>query len=46
MKDPVEDWKKCVRQAKRRLGIPVDSFIMVKGRLLKEAQKCYCAMGY
>ena len=42
----IKDWKKCVKRAKKNLGIPTDSFIMVNGKLLKEAQKCYCAIGY
>lgn len=40
------DWKKCIKLAKKRLGIDENSFVMVKGALLKEAQRCYCAMGY
>lgn len=43
--DPVEAWKKCVRKAKKKLGI-TDKFTLIKGNLLKEAQKCYCAMGF
>ena len=45
-KAPITDWKKCVKMAKKRLGMDADSFVLVKGALLKEAQKCYCAMGY
>ena len=42
----IKDWKKCIKRAKKNLGIPTDSFVMVKGKLLKEAQKCYCSIGY
>lgn len=43
--DPIEDWKACVKKAKKKLGI-TDKFVMIKGPLLTEARKCYCAMGY
>ena len=48
MRNPkaINDWMICVQQAKKKLGIPRDSFVMVKGKLLLEAQKAYCAMGY
>jgi hypothetical protein len=38
----MNSWDKAVKEAKKRLGIPADSFIIVKGKLLKEAQKIYC----
>ena len=45
MKDSVEDWKKCVKKAKKIHGTKY-KFVMIKGPLLKTAQLCYCAMGY
>lgn len=42
----LDDWKKCVEHAKKRMGLSADSYVLVKGALLKEAQKAYCAMGY
>ena len=42
----IRDWKKCIKKAKKKLGIPTDQFVLVKGKLLKEAMKCYCASGY
>ena len=45
-KASLDDWKKCVAHAKKRLGLSADSYVLVKGSLLKEAQKAYCAMGY
>jgi hypothetical protein len=48
MKDQqvMKDWKKCVKKAKSKTGVPKDSFTLIKGATLKEAQKCFCAMGY
>lgn len=43
---PLSKWKKCVNRAKRKVGVPTKSFVMLKGELLKEARKCYCASGY
>ena len=42
----LDDWKKAVAHAKKRLGLSADSYVLVKGALLKEAQRAYCAMGY
>lgn len=42
----LRDWNRCVKKAKRNMGIPRDSFIMVKGSLLRETQRLFCAMGY
>jgi len=42
----LRDWNRCIKQAKKSLGIPTDSFIIVKGKLLKETQRRFCAMGY
>ena len=46
MTKAIDDWLKAVKIAKKRLAIPVDSYKIVQGPLLKEAQKVYCAMGY
>lgn len=42
----IKDWIECVQEAKKKLGQNDKSFTMIKGGLLKEAQKCYCAKGY
>ncbi len=42
----ITDWKKCVALAKVRNGISKNTYVLLRGRLLKEAQKYYCAMGY
>jgi len=42
----MRDWNKCIRKAKKNLGIPRDSFVIVKGQLLRESQRIFCAMGY
>jgi len=42
----IRDWNICVRKAKKNLGIPRDSFMIVKGQLLRETQRLFCAMGY
>jgi hypothetical protein len=42
----IKDWMDCVQEAKRKLGVPVDSFMVIDKTLLKEAQKCYCSKGY
>jgi hypothetical protein len=46
MTKALDDWRKAVEIAKKRLAIPVDSYKFIQGPLLKEAQKVYCAMGY
>jgi hypothetical protein len=43
--DAIQDWQKCIIKAKRKLGVS-DKFVLIKGRLLREVQKAYCAMGY
>lgn len=43
--DSVTAWALCVKKAKKKLGI-TSEFVLVKGALLKEVQKCYCAMGF
>ena len=42
----ITDWKKCVALTKLRNGISKNTYIVLRGKLLKEAQTCYCAMGY
>ena len=42
----IVDWKRCVALAKMRNGIDKKTYVLLKGRILKEAQKYYCAMGY
>lgn len=42
----IKDWKKCVRRAKKTLGLPVDSYVILSGKVLQRAMKAYCAMGY
>lgn len=48
MKEPKaeSDWMKCVNSAKKTLGIPKNTYVIIQGKLLRETQKCYCAMGY
>lgn len=41
-----KDWEKCVKRAKRSLGIPTDKYMMLSGAVLKRAMLAYCAMGY
>ena len=45
MKQPlaIQQWIACVEKAKKKLGIPVGSFIAIKGELLKEARQIYCS---
>jgi hypothetical protein len=42
----IKDWNKCVRRAKKKLGKGEDSWGILTGAVLKEAMRCYCAMGY
>lgn len=42
----ITDWKRSVALAKFRNGISKNTYVVLKGRLLKEAQRIYCAMGY
>ena len=37
--------EKCVNSAKKTC-IPKNTYVVLQGKLLREAQKCYCAMGY
>ena len=48
MKEPkaVIDWKKCVSASKKKFGISRDTYMVLPAKILKEAQRCYCAMGY
>lgn len=45
MDKAIIDWNECVQIAKRKLGVTAP-FCIIKGKLLKEAQRAYCAMGY
>ena len=45
MTDAIEAWKMCVRKAKKKYGV-TSKFTLIKGKVLKEAQRCFCAMGY
>jgi len=40
------DWQKAVKAAKRKLNIPSNTYITLKGELLKTARRIYCMMGY
>jgi hypothetical protein len=40
-----EAWIACVKKAKKKYGI-TDKFTLLKGPVLKEAQRAYCAMGF
>lgn len=42
----IVDWEKCVKLAKKKLGVPVDKYGFIEKKVLLEAQRCYCAMGY
>lgn len=45
MKDAIEAWKACVKKAKKKApGTP--KFTLIKGAILKDAQKAYCSMGF
>jgi hypothetical protein len=41
----IKDWNACVKKAKKKFPNQ-GKFMLLKGPLLKEAMKCYCAMGY
>ena len=45
MKQPtaIIEWIVCVEKAKKRLGIPVGSFVPIRGELLRLAREIYCA---
>ena len=45
MIDATEAWKACVKKAKKKFGITA-KFTLIKGEVLKEAQRAYCAMGF
>lgn len=40
------DWKKCVSASKRKFGISPTTYMVLSGKILKEAQRYYCVMGY
>jgi hypothetical protein len=41
--DTLTQWVKCVKKAKETNGA-TKAFGFVQGKVLKDAQKCYCAM--
>lgn len=45
MINAVDAWKACVKKAKKKYGIS-SKFILLKGPVLKDAQRAYCAMGF
>ncbi len=42
----IQDWNTCVKRAKNKLGKGEDSWGILSGAVLREAMRCYCAMGY
>ncbi len=42
--DNLKTWVKCVQQAKAK-NSKSSSYGFIQGKVLKDAQKCYCAMG-
>lgn len=45
MINSIEAWEACVRKAKKKYGVS-DKFTLIKGKVLREAQKCFGAMGF
>ena len=41
----IDAWNACVKKAKKKYGI-TDKFTLLKGPVLKEAQRAYCALGF
>ena len=41
MNDILSAWGKCVVHAKKKQGIPVDSFGFIKGKVLADARKSF-----
>jgi hypothetical protein len=46
IKDSARAWKICVNRAKRHYKISVNTYMVLKGPVLKYAQRMYCAMGF
>jgi hypothetical protein len=46
IKDSARAWKICTNRAKRHYKIPVGTYMLLKGPVLKYAQRMYCAMGF
>ena len=40
------DWKKCVSAAKKKFGVSPNTYMVLSGKILRDAQRCFCAMGY
>ena len=45
MEQPVaiKEWMECVKDAKAILLLPVDTFVPLKGELLRMTQQIYCS---
>ena len=48
MKEPkaIKDWEMCVNMAKRKYKIKPSTYVVLRGNILKTAQRAYCALGY
>jgi hypothetical protein len=44
MIDYLEVWNECVQNAKNKLSKNAGGYQIIKGSVLKEAQKAYCAI--
>ena len=42
----VKDWQACVKKAKKKHNVPIDSWSVLNPKVYKTAVKCYCSMGY
>lgn len=42
----IHDWQVAVKLAKLNVAKGEDSWGILSGAVLKEAMRCYCAMGY
>lgn len=45
MTDAITAWTDCVKKAKKKYGVTA-KFTLLKGPVLKEAQRAYCALGF
>jgi hypothetical protein len=43
--DTIKQWNKCVKHAKKKHESKA-TWGFIPGRVLKDAQKCYCAMSF
>lgn len=44
MKDQLQIWNDCVSAAKKKLKNNDNGYQLIKGNILKEAQRAYCAI--